>query len=1489
VALLSLSMLGPLQVTLDGEPVTGFKSDKVRALLVYLAVEAEQPHRREALAGLLWPEWPDREARSNLRDALSNLRRAIGDHDAVPPFLLITRGTVRFNMDSEHQSDVAAFTDLRGQQDLSDLQQAVALYRGSFLEGFSIGDAAPFEEWALLKREQLGRQMLQTLHSLAAIHERQGQYGQAQSYARRQVQLEPWNEEAHQQLMRVLAQDGQRSAALAQYQTCRRLLADELGVEPARETVALFESIRDGTLLPAGPGLVTAEEPPAPGQAPFKGLQHFDIVDADLFFGREELTDQLVERLSQGRFLAVLGASGSGKSSIVRAGLIPALQRAEPLDGSLRAPSPGTCWLVHLMTPTEHPLAALATSLTRDVESVTAAATLVDDLTRDPRALALYARRLLSDSNHGDRDGRLLLVVDQFEELFTLCHDAAERGAFVANLSMALAEEMAGPMVVVVALRADFYAHCSQFAVLRKLLAQHQVYIGPMSPDELRRAIEEPARIGGWTFEPGLVDLILDDVEDEPGALPLLSHALLETWRQRRGRTLTLAGYVESGGVRGAIARTAETTYEQLPHGQQAIARSIFLRLTELGEDTQDTRRRAELSEFIPHPGEAPAVEQVLRTLADARLITMDRGSVEVAHEALVREWPRLREWLDENREGLRLHRRISQAAREWERLDHDPDALYRGLRLAQAEEWAESHASDLYPLESAFLDASQARAEEVVEEREAQRRRELASAQQLAEAERQRAEAESKRAEEQTYTARRLRRRAALLAGALILAVVLGIVAVGLGRQAGQRARIASARELALAASSNLDIDPERSILLGLESAAAWSSLGEPIPYDLQDTLHQAVQSARARLTWSARGQDILYVGFDPEGERPQVVTGNRQESTVTVWDPEMDQALLTLPGHVGQLTDAALSPDGAFIAVPGDDGAVAVWEMDSGREWRTLSGHSGEILGAVYSPVGDLLATYSTNEQIIWEVGSGTKLLELPAPKSETNMGIFSPDGTQFATVVDFQVLEILDIRSGRETFSGEHDYDVISFAFSPDGRYIAAGGRSATVQVWDLESGQSQQALAVGATISPQVEAIAYSPDGTRLAVGDIMFDVVTGQQQFWLRGHTQGILHLAFNADGTRLITASYDGTVKVWDITPAHELFARSAHGGMVYDVAYSPDGRLLATAGRDGSAIVWAAESGDVLQVLADHTDVVNGIAFSPDGQLLATASADLSVILWETATGQKLRTLIGHDADRPGGIPMFRGVMAAAFSPQCLGAVGAESEPCPLATVGMDGQLIVWNATTGQRLFDYQEAIGGLKSVAFGPDGKLLAIGSTGEPENTIGTATVLEVASGEILSTMPGHAGWVWDLAFSPDGKRLATVDFWGVGRIWDVSTGEPLVELTGPPSGFSVTYCSTGTRLATGSGEGSITLWDAESGLPLLSLGSQPDPVGGIACSPEGNYLATAGFDGTTRVFVVDADRLLALARSRLTRPFTLEECQKYLHTAQCPAVP
>jgi hypothetical protein len=397
--------------------------------------------------------------------------------------------------------------------------------------------------------------------------------------------------------------------------------------------------------------------------------------------------------------LAVVGASGSGKSSVVRAGLIPALQQGQPLADGTKPPKGSDRWLMHVITPTARPLESLAASLTRASESVTATATLIDDLAKDTRSLHLYARRLLSLPGSGDR---LVLVVDQFEELFALCKDKTQRKAFVDALLAAACPEADVPcspansvVTVVLTLRADFYANCAEFDNLRSALQDYQRYIGAMSEAELRRAIEEPARLGGWELEPGLVDVLLQDVGDEPGALPLLSHALLETWKRRRGRTLTLAGYAASGRVQGAIAKTADDVYgHDLTPEQQAIARNIFLRLTELGEGAQDTRRRVTLSELIPQDESAEEVQAVLQKLADRRLVTTYEGEAEVAHEALIREWPALRGWLEEDREALRVERRLGEAAHEWEDSGCDESYLYRGAQLGRPRKQAKPMAA---------------------------------------------------------------------------------------------------------------------------------------------------------------------------------------------------------------------------------------------------------------------------------------------------------------------------------------------------------------------------------------------------------------------------------------------------------------------------------------------------------------------------------------------------------------------------------------------------------------------------------------------------------------------------------------------------------------------------------------------------------------------------------------------------------------------------
>ncbi|MDX9954145.1 MAG: protein kinase [Anaerolineae bacterium] len=1012
---LKVTLLGHFTASLDDTPVETFAYEKVRALLAYLVVEAATPHSRGHVADLLWPGYPERSARQNLSQALSTLRGALGDRDNDrPPFLLADHRELQFNPACDLWLDVEAMTaHLNAVQThahaalsecapcIAHLEAAASLYHGDFLADLLVDDSAPFEEWALLKRESLRRHMLDALEQLTESNLQHGDAATALKYARRQLELDAWREPAHRQVMRALVLSGQRTAAIAHYEECRRALATGLGVEPEAATMELAQILRSNTLpersrisadagagkvdlvgravgnyrivetlgdsgmahvykayhtrlaryvvlkfirpellepaalrafekeaktlaslnhpnviqvydfgeledatrqpylvleyivgrsladwLPKGkslpleqvwpilqqvsaaldyahalgvihrdikagnvmltpdgrallgdfgismlrradedathtstasetPGYLAPEEvdhslgpigpetdvyalgavayemltgrrpfeaestltgmarlaqadptpprryvadlpiaveqvllkalarnpreryaqassfvqalasaapeappsgtawwphlvgepAPAPGDAPFKGLQHFDVADADRFFGREALTTRLVRQVmpvaphdrhvGRARFLAIIGASGSGKSSLVRAGLVATLQRGTVSSDGPPTTAPHTATI---LTPTAHPLEALALALSRDSDSLTAATTLMDDLARDPRSLRLHFQQQhrRSDEASGKRptpsNHLQLLVIDQFEEIFTLCRAPAEREAFIANLLNA-AQSDSAEVFVVITLRADFYEHCAAYPELREMVSQRQVYIGPMTADGLRHAIEEPAQRAGWTFEPGLVELLLRDVgvtdgqQPEPGALPLLSHALLETWQRRRGRTMTLGGYAEAGGVHGAIAKTAEAVYRQLDAKEQALARSIFLRLTELGEGTQDTRRRVTLAELRAQHPEAELVNGVLARLADARLITTEQETAQVAHEALIREWPTLRCWLEADREGLRLHRHLTDAAQAWERLERDPGELYRGARLAQAME----------------------------------------------------------------------------------------------------------------------------------------------------------------------------------------------------------------------------------------------------------------------------------------------------------------------------------------------------------------------------------------------------------------------------------------------------------------------------------------------------------------------------------------------------------------------------------------------------------------------------------------------------------------------------------------------------------------------------------------------------------------------------------------------------------------------------------
>jgi WD40 repeat protein/DNA-binding SARP family transcriptional activator len=1457
--MLQLRLLGQFEVRLDETPVT-VPSRPAQSLLAFLALTAGTAHRRERLAGLLWPDAGDDSARASLRQGLWRLRKALeADLPRGLRYLVADDLTVAFSPNAPTWLDVAVLEQpSEGLPSTERLRQVVAVYRGELLPGF-------YDDWVLRERERLEavfeRKMSDLLDRLVA----ERCWPDVLATAERWIAVGQVPEPAYRALMLAHSERGDQARLATVYQRCRQALFEELGATPSEQTRRLFDDLARGQrVLPPLPDDRLADTrqdgAPAPGASPYQGLTFFDTADARRFFGRDAVVARLAERLRRDPFVGLIGASGSGKSSVVRAGLVPLLKRL----------ADGTDPVVRLLTPTAHPLESLAATVAQPGSSG-GMRRLLDQLTRDPRALRLHLQRTSST------DRRTILIVDQFEELFTLCRQPFEREVFVDTLLGASREGEVATLLI--AVRADFYAHCAQYPELRQALAARQEYLGPMGPDELRKAIEGPAEGEGWLLEPGLVDLLLRDVGEEPGALPLLSHALLETWHRRAGRRLSLRGYAESGGVRGAIARTAETVFrERLTAEQQVVARRVFVRLTELGEGTQDTRRRAQVSELRASPADQATLRVVLHELAEARLITLGETSVEVAHEALIREWPTLRAWLDEDRTGLRLHRQLGEAATEWARLGSDPDLLYRGTRLAQARDWAATHVPELNATERSFLEAGAAREVEEGAEREARQQRELEAVQRVADAEHQ-------RAEEQRRASTLLRRRARALVGAMILAIGLAGAAGLLGYQARQSAdaaqtsaQVAAARELAAAAVSNLELDPERSILLGLQAIAVSRSGGSAALREAEEALHRAVQASRIQLTLHGHAAGVFSAVFSPDGSRLASID---QDGTAKVWDAATGEPELTLPTATrGNYANAgiAFSPDGRQLATIQQDRAVRIWDSATGDALLTLAEQGGEarstggpLLALAFSPDGGRLATGATDGTArVWELSTGHELRRLDGPSGSVASVAFSPDGSQLATGgYDDNTTRIWDLASGGELRAlAGHRETVQSVAFSPDGTRLATAGDT-TIRVWDVASGQPRLTLFGHSSL---VSSVAFDGTGTRLLSASEdglakVWDAETGQSVLALAGHAGGVLGAAWSPDGRRVATASRDATVRVWDASPTGggEGPTLVGHAGRVFDVAFSPDGAQLATAGEDHSVRLWDAGTGQSRLTLLGHTDDVNHVDFSPDGTQLASASSDGTVRVWDATTGQN-RFVVTRPGPTPG-----------------LGGVAWSRDGGRLAGTPGDSAITVVETDAGRpRLNLSYPAF--LQSLRFSPDGTRLA------GAGAAGTTVVWDAASGTTLATLDSRTTLVNGVAFSPDGRLLATTGNDGLVRLWDVQSGGQLGARSHGGSSFGVAFSPDGRRLASSSVDRTIKLWTVADGsltdAEPLTLIRHTGTVYRVAWSPDGRWLATASRDGTSRVYSVQLEDLVALARTRVTRSLTTEECRQYLHQAACP---
>ena len=1154
----------------------------------------------------------------------------------------------------------------------------------------------------------------------------------------------------------------------------------------------------------------TFQVKPFDGRCPYKGLEVFSEEDSELFFGREKWVENLMGRVKESRTLFVTGQSGSGKSSLVRAGLIPTLKKT----------GYGEHWLYGTLKPGRDPVDALGNMFSRLKDP--SLGKYLRENAGQASVLHECAESVLSER----ADQRLVLFLDQFEEVFTqLSKDKAQ--TFINLLAHAATVEN-GRVLILFSMRSDFVPNCATYPQLNDLLNQQFVQIGAMQPEELVSAIAQPALRVGLKIDPDLIAQIINDMKGEPGALPLMQFALKDLFDAEQAKggmiALTLSDYLEHGGINQALERHANASLEQLTDSEKELARSVFSGLIEIGRGTQDTRRTALSNELIPAGAQADAVKAVVQKLASARLITTDAATVTISHEKLIDAWPWLKKLVNENRDVIALQNEIAADAKEWEEHKRDSSYLYSGARLVNAREQLKANKLTLSGTANDFVQAGFAK-----QQRE-QRARIFSIAGVVAliiagiaffsYVSTTNANKLAKQSQNSANTQAVIANTSQANA---VAAQKASTLAVSNEKQAKDQAIIALARQLAAQAQPLFASKPQIAVPMSVQSMRLHPSVEAAhilqTPSLPRQIAHKTHNGPVHSVAFSPDGKYVVSEGCDIYDQLDVCVQGSAR-----VWSVTTSEEIASMK-YEGDAYTVAFSPDGKYVVSEGCDqrdsnnacvlGSARVWETTTGKELSRMT-HKGWVLSVAFSPDSKYVASGGAdNIAYVWEVADGKKIATL-THESAVSFVIFSPDGKSIAS--SDNTVHIWDAANGSETLHISPFYGgVSSMAFSPDGKYLAGGfgfvqprdpcicggGGGGVIQIWDTTTGKEVTHMEVDNGIL----AISLSPDGKYLAAGTSVWVVATGTEIAHLALNDK-VFSVAFSSDSKYVVTGSYDNTARVWEATSGKEV-ARMTHDGSVNSAAFSPDGKYVVSGSADGNVHVWVAHpEADTSKFV--QFDNYSSITISPNGQFFLSSilsceqyDSDFSNCLsssasvWEVATGEQ----ISH-------IALDNGINIVAFNPNNQSFVTSTDCARDADSRCVSTSVTLWEVKTGQKIWTIARD-GYISAIAFNRDGQYL-------------------VSRG----------------CESYDSSN-SNICLRSVVYVWDATTGEEVVHKNYAGDTNFAVISPDGKYIVSGGEDKVAQLWIARTGKEVLHM-VHNDPIASVAFSPDGKYIVGVGCD-------------------------------------------